>query len=556
MLNLILSFCRGRKTGSDISAPYDAIIGLNGALPYHHRDDLKFFKTTTTNSDPNLINILICGKNTQSGLPMLGGRHVLVLMGDLNTILDLPNHRLNARYRDEFNTIWPGKTPGDVFIIGGAKVFTHVLNNYQHLVDHIFVNIVTEPIVEYINDGTVAKFAPELLAKFHAITTMHQHGLILQKYIYTGTAKPIGETLMELGDGILQHPLMTGTRQPAAAAASESVPSATASLAAATGLISPESFKLAAPVTVAPLTTLPAASWSFTGLGGYEKLVQMLLDYGETRTDRTGTGTKSHFHAVLEYDLSDGTIPLITTRFTSFRSILLELLWFIRGDTDSKRLEADNVNIWKGNSSREFLDRTGLNYPEGLIGPMYGYQWRNYGAKYDTVAAKANPITAPGDGLDQFRYVLDLIKNDPMSRRILMTTYHPIMAAESVLYPCHGIVMQFYVTGDRLDASVYNRSQDVMLGVPFNIASYAILLRVFAMKSGKTAGMLTIIMGDAHIYLNHVEGAREQITRECKPFPTLELSDLTDIDWSEMDPTMFRLESYHHGGVMKYQMSV
>jgi thymidylate synthase len=224
----------------------------------------------------------------------------------------------------------------------------------------------------------------------------------------------------------------------------------------------------------------------------YLDLVQHVLDHGERRDDRTGTGTMSIFGAQTRYDLRDG-FPLLTTKKILFESVVRELLWFLAGSTNTHQQNLrDHTPIWDA-----WAD------PDGNLGPIYGYQWRNWN----------------GQGIDQIQNVIDLIKRNPESRRIIVSAWNPGQLAEMRLPPCH-ILFQFYVSrAGRLDCQLYQRSADLGLGVPFNIASYALLLTMVAQECDLTPGIFVHTLGDAHIYLNHVEGLKQQLTREPLPLP-------------------------------------
>jgi thymidylate synthase len=224
----------------------------------------------------------------------------------------------------------------------------------------------------------------------------------------------------------------------------------------------------------------------------YLDLVQHVLDHGERRDDRTGTGTMSIFGAQTRYDLRDG-FPLLTTKKILFESVVRELLWFLAGSTNTHQQNLrDHTPIWDA-----WAD------PDGNLGLIYGYQWRNWN----------------GQGIDQIQNVIDLIKRSPESRRIIVSAWNPGQLAEMRLPPCH-ILFQFYVSrAGRLDCQLYQRSADLGLGVPFNIASYALLLTMVGQECGLTPGIFVHTLGDAHIYLNHVEGLKQQLTREPLPLP-------------------------------------
>ncbi|KAJ3042759.1 Thymidylate synthase [Rhizophlyctis rosea] len=250
----------------------------------------------------------------------------------------------------------------------------------------------------------------------------------------------------------------------------------------------------------------------------YLSLIQTILSYGEPRPDRTGTGTLSLFAPPqLRFPLSQNTLPLLTTKRVPLRIVFEELMWFIRGQTDSTILSAKGVKIWDGNGSREALDRVGLTDRRiGDLGPVYGFQWRHFGAEYKGVEHDYR-----GKGVDQLRNVLDAIVNNPTDRRIIMSAWNPADLKKMALPPCH-MFAQFFVSltpVPRLSCQLYQRSCDMGLGVPFNIASYALLTIMIAHVTGLQPGEFIHVLGDAHIYRDHVEALRVQVGREPREFP-------------------------------------
>lgn len=272
----------------------------------------------------------------------------------------------------------------------------------------------------------------------------------------------------------------------------------------------------------------------------YLKLLKAILEKGSEKKDRTGIGTKSLFGTRLRFSLENNTIPLLTTKKVFYRGVIEELLFFIRGETNTKLLEEKGVNIWKGNTSREFLDKKGLiDYPEGEIGPMYGSKWRNF------------------HGVDQLKNALNLIKTDPDSRRIMVTAYDPSASKLSVLEPCHSFY-QLYVEDGKLSCQYYQRSVDTFLGLPFNIASYAILTHLIAKATKLEANELIFIGGDTHIYNTHLDGVKEQILREPYAFPKLFINkDIETVeDMENLKYEDFQLNSYKHHATINAPMSI
>ncbi len=230
----------------------------------------------------------------------------------------------------------------------------------------------------------------------------------------------------------------------------------------------------------------------------YLDLLTLLLERGRPKTDRTGTGTLSVFGHQMRFDLAAG-FPLLTTKKVHTKSIIHELLWFLRGDTNTKYLKDHGVSIWD-----EWAD------PEGNLGPIYGYQWRSWPA-------------AGGGTLDQIAEAVRQVRETPDSRRIIVSAWNPADIPKMALAPCHAL-FQFYVVDGRLSCQLYQRSADVFLGVPFNIASYALLTAMMAQVTGLVPGEFIHTFGDAHLYSNHVDQARLQLTRDPRPLPTLRLN--------------------------------
>lgn len=249
----------------------------------------------------------------------------------------------------------------------------------------------------------------------------------------------------------------------------------------------------------------------------YHDLMQHILDKGVKKEDRTGTGTISVFGYQMRFDLQEG-FPLLTTKKLHMRSITHELLWFLQGDTNIKYLKDNNVSIWD-----EWADEN------GNLGPVYGYQWRSW-------------PTPDGLHIDQITNVVNMIKNNPDSRRLIVSAWNVGEIEKMKLPPCHAF-FQFYVADGKLSCQLYQRSADVFLGVPFNIASYALLTMMVAQVCGLKAGDFVHTLGDAHLYSNHIEQANLQLSRDFRPLPTMKINpDVTSIfDFKFED---FTLEGY------------
>lgn len=262
----------------------------------------------------------------------------------------------------------------------------------------------------------------------------------------------------------------------------------------------------------------------------YLQLLNRILTEGATKTDRTGTGTMSVFGNQMRFDLADG-FPLLTTKKLHLKSIIHELLWFLAGDTNVRYLQENGVRIWN-----EWAD------PEtGELGPVYGHQWRSW-------------PDYKGGTIDQIAQVVDLIKHHPDSRRMLVTAWNPAEIDEMALPPCH-CLFQFYVADGRLSLQLYQRSADTFLGVPFNIASYALLLQMMAQVCGLEVGEFIHTTGDTHLYLNHLEQAKLQLTRTPRPLPKMEINpDVKSIfDFRYEDFQLTGYDPYPH---IKAEVSV
>jgi thymidylate synthase len=287
----------------------------------------------------------------------------------------------------------------------------------------------------------------------------------------------------------------------------------------------------------------------------YLDLLQYIIDKGEEKPDRTGIGIYSMFGTTLRFSLRDGKVPMFTTKKLFLKGVVEELLFFLRGESDTKILEAKGVNIWKGNTTREFLDKINLkHFPEGYMGKMYGHCWRNFGGHDDIVDYKAGPYKV---GVDQISNVINLLKNDPNSRRIVVNSWNASDLNQMVLAPCHPL-FQFYVTNNELSCCFYMRSVDTFLGLPFNLLSYAILTHILAKTTGMKTKEIIFMGGDTHVYKTHLEQVKLQTSREPFEFPTLqinkELNSIEDIE--QLQFSDFKVEGYQSHSAIKAEMAV
>ncbi len=261
----------------------------------------------------------------------------------------------------------------------------------------------------------------------------------------------------------------------------------------------------------------------------YEELMRFVFEHGVEKSDRTGTGTRSHFGYQMRFDLQQG-FPLVTTKKIHLRSVVYELLWFLRGDSNVRWLQENGVSIWN-----EWADA------EGELGPVYGVQWRSW-------------PTPDGGSIDQISQVVEQIKNNPDSRRHIVVAWNVANIDEMKLPPCH-CLFQFYVAEGKLSCQLYQRSADIFLGVPFNIASYALLTHMIAQQCDLEVGEFIWTGGDTHIYSNHFEQVREQLAREPYPYPQLKIlrkpESLFDYQFED-----FEFENYLHHPLIKAPVAV
>nr|AIA18436.1 RibD C-terminal domain protein [uncultured bacterium] len=259
----------------------------------------------------------------------------------------------------------------------------------------------------------------------------------------------------------------------------------------------------------------------------YHDLIQHILDRGEERTDRTGTGTISVFGLQAKYDLREG-FPLLTTKKVLFSAVVRELLWFLRGATNINDDLTQHTPIWDAWAG-----------PNGELGPIYGYQWRSW-PRYVRIEGTDHYAR---EHVDQIRNLIDEIKTNPDSRRLLVSAWNVADLPQMALPPCH-LLFQFYVINGRLDCQLYQRSADMALGVPFNIASYALLMIMVAQECNLTPGVFTHTLGDAHIYLNHVEGLRKQLQREHRDLPTVQVARKPVLEVQFEDVTLLNYDPH------------
>lgn len=486
-------------------------IGKNGDLLFKLKDDIQFFKNITKDDlskDSKLSkNIVLMGRKTWFSIPQkfrpLEGRINFVLTNDTNLItsvpknLDLSKSDFYFITMDTFWEIYDKYTP-NVFVIGGSNIYNTFLR--EECVDKIYLtHVQTDDLnnIKFTKENEPDTFMQNFDSKFKLIEYSEKY-----KGIYNDT---------NLNYRILKY----------------------------------------------------KKSNTVSEEHKYLDLAKYILENGKERNDRTGTGTISIFGAQLRFDISNRNLPLLTTKQVPLKAIIEELLFFCRGDTDAKILDKKEVKIWNSNTTREFLDNRGLShYKEGCMGPMYGFSFRHFGAKYNQSFSDTSKCdTSLIGGFDQLNHVEHLLKTDPFSRRIYISNLNPAESQNMCLDMCHTYI-QFYVeeiNGEKFLSGYFTmRSSDFFLAsVSFNLISYNLLINILALRCGMKPKEIVYNAVDCHIYKNHIEQVKEQLSRTPRPSPHIELNEsLKYKDWSEMEFSDFELIGYMPYNSIKAPMAI
>ena len=503
----------------------DMGIGLDGALPWRLPKDMAYFKSVTaTVAEPGKRNAVIMGRKTWESIPAkfrpLPGRLNVVLSksgalvestgsenaapanGTPSNVLP-PSVLLQPSLEAALATLGAGEHAENVekiFVVGGAQVYAEAMASPACQAVHI-------------TEVTPPKDIPDA---FKCDT--HMPPVDMEKFKLYASAPPVNEK-----EGAKIQFLSYVAKD------------------AATG-----KFRIPGSVSLPPGAVANGVRHEELQ---YLDLIRDIIESGNVKGDRTGTGTISKFGTSTRFDLRR-SFPLLTTKRVFWRGVAEELLWFVGGRTNAKELQDKDIHIWDGNGSREYLDSVGLSHREEQdLGPVYGFQWRHFGAEYTDMHANYD-----GKGVDQLAEVIDKIKNNPNDRRILLTAWNPAALKEMALPPCH-MFCQFYVANGELSCQMYQRSCDMGLGVPFNIASYSLLTCMIAQVCGLKPGDFVHVMGDTHVYSNHVEPLKKQLLCEPRPFPTLKINPAkTDIDSFEFSD--FTIEGYDPHPKIEMKMAV
>ena len=546
-------------------------IGKDNDIPWHIPNDLKYFKKiTTTTSSPDKKNVVIMGRKTWDSIPdkykPLPNRYNFILtrneelLSKNTTETETENtteyHKsLSKAIKRAFLLKRDDNLVDKIFIIGGQTLYEKIME-----IPHTIIDKDTQK-------STEEKSKQEIIKDLYPLKTINEAPenelYKMRKYIsditiyLTEIYKNFKcDTFLPKIDYNLYKLIET----------SDFYTQSTLHYRFKTFRWYNDVFNKQKPYPLLSITITENKKNKLQSLSNvivnkeeqqYLDIVKKVIETGIRKEDRTGTGTLSLFGVQMKFNLRNKILPLLTTKRVFWKGIVEELLWFLRGDTNNVNLQERGVHIWDGNSSREFLDKLGFTDRKvGDCGPIYGFQFRHCGAKYKTAYDDYT-----NQGIDQLANVIDLIKNNPTSRRIIINLWNPQVLDEIVLPSCH-CFYQFYVNTNtkELSCSMYQRSGDLGLGIPFNIASASLMTNVIASICGLSPGELTHTIGDAHVYLNHVEPLKEQLKRTPLAFPMLKMPEqqltLQDINETKLSIKDFKLVGYKSYPTIKMKMAV
>ncbi|CAL1353546.1 unnamed protein product [Linum trigynum] len=500
-----------------VAATKDWGIGKDGKLPWKLPSDLRFFKDITLNtSDAGKKNAVIMGRKTWESIPLqhrpLPGRLNVVLTrsGSFN-IATAENVVICGSMNSALELLAASPyclSIEKVFVIGGGEILRESLNASKCDAIHL-----TEIHTSFECDTFIPAIDYSVFQPWYSSPPVVENGI---RYCFTTYAR-VRSSVVDSQSGSDAQVSSNGV----------------------------ENSKF----EIKKFSFLPKTVIEKHEEFLYLRLVQDILSTGNSKDDRTQTGTLSKFGCQMRFNLRK-SFPLLTTKKVFWRGVLEELLWFISGSTSAKALQDKGIHIWDGNASRDYLDRIGLkDREEGDLGPVYGFQWRHFGARYTNMHADYT-----GQGFDQLSDVIDKIKNNPDDRRIILSAWNPADLKLMALPPCH-MFAQFYVANGELSCQMYQRSADMGLGVPFNIASYALLTCMIAHVCDLVPGEFVHVIGDAHVYVTHVRPLEEQLKKSPRPFPILKINpEKKDID--SFSASDFKLIGYDPEQKIEMKMAV
>ncbi|XP_042482702.1 putative bifunctional dihydrofolate reductase-thymidylate synthase isoform X2 [Macadamia integrifolia] len=493
-----------------VAATQSMGIGKDGKLPWRLPSDLKFFKEVTkTTSDPLKKNAVIMGRKTWESIPLehrpLPGRlNVVLTRSGSFDIATAENVVICGSLVSALELLAASPyslSIEKVFVIGGGQIFKESLNAPGCEAIHI-----TEIETSFECDTFIPPIDFSVFQPWYSTFPLVESNIRFSFVTYVRV-----RASTSVNNGVMFDGCSDNTK-----------------------------------FEIEKFSFLPKMIFERHQEYLYLGLVEDIILNGNQKDDRTGTGTVSKFGCQMDFNLRK-SFPLLTTKKVFWRGVVEELLWFISGSTNANVLQEKGIHIWDGNASRDYLDSIGFSDREvGDLGPIYGFQWRHFGARYTDMHADYS-----GQGFDQLLDVIDKIKNNPNDRRIVLSAWNPSDLKLMALPPCH-MFAQFYVANGELSCQMYQRSADMGLGVPFNIASYALLTCMIAHVCGLVPGDFKHVIGDAHVYKTHIRPLQEQLQKLPKPFPILKINpQKKDID--SFVATDFKLIGYdpHHKIDMK-----
>ena len=463
----------------------DFIIGVNGNLLCNIPDDFQWFQRITKSSDKN---ILIMGYLTWKDLPKkpLPGRLNIVVSNSHNDEVNASPSTLVFSTFEEVTTYLDTINYHKIFVIGGSQIFTYVFENYSKDIDCIYETVVD---VSYDKkESDTLHYVNDTYDSMFSYETVYHKQMICNGKIYGN------EDEIDIPCDFMIHQRCDN--------------------------INHQEYQ-------------------------YIHLLKKIREEGILKGGRNSE-VYSSFGEKMKFDLREG-FPLLTTKKMGWKTILRELLWFLSGSTDNKALQEKNVHIWDQNASKEYMESRGLDYEEGDLGPVYGFQWRHFGEDYQGKDKEYK------GGIDQIKQIIHLLKTEPTSRRIILSAWNPMDLDKMSLPPCH-VMTQFNVDGYYLDAQLYQRSGDMFLGVPFNIASYAFLLHILGKLTGYIPRYLHHVIGDCHIYKSHIDVVDKQLERVPLTMTKIEVGDIKDID--DVTEEDIKIVDYKCDNIIKAQMVV
>ena len=475
------------------------ILGVNNDLYVKLKKDMEYFKSITSNKINNKTNSIIMGYNTWVSLNKkpLENRINIVITSKHYDELSGQTECLAFKTMDDCIDYLKSNDMGTVFVIGGSILLENIYKDYFHLVDTMYVthiicdDFTREEKLSYKenNVSTLQNYIVKLMCHDMVITEIKGEKHYEDGLIYDFVTNTYISKLIHFHFRVFQKNELINYYE-----------------------------------------------------SNYLLMLKNISEKGAIMKGRNGI-TMSSFGHRMEFDLTK-SFPILTTKRIGWKTVLRELMWFISGSTDNETLNDKGVHIWDANASKEFMESRQLDhYIKDDLGPVYGFQWRHFGAEY-----KDSKTDYTGQGFDQLQFIIDEIKKNPNSRRLILNSWNAADIDKMSLPPCH-VMVQFYIDNDCgykfIDAQLYQRSGDMFLGVPFNITSYAFLLSIIGHLTGYKPRKLIHVLGDAHVYTEHMEAVNKQLTRIPNQFPTLKISDeLTDID--DIKEEHFLIENYNH----------